>query len=309
MRRETSSVTLATTTTYHQHHQYETVSSSRQTQINSCYYLSYRGRPSQHSKKNIPKRNYNLCIYCRTESFRLEGGSVMMDESSQAAVMPSESLHDILKCELEEENEKLLQSSHFTTFDNQLDDGESKQPDVEHSQPCQHSQDVEEACREREKERKPTQSAWSQTPSSRHHQTVKIDLSLKVRPGRPEPSSSSSGKKLTLVRGSSLSLVDLPTFLPSSVRLGKLASISHLIQNIPIHKQLQQRREGGAGSLPLSDKTMGKKSQWTVMCVALGFFSTCLILVGCMLSITSEYQDQAIARMLNMSLEDIQTKG
>ena len=151
----------------------------------------------------------------------------------------------------------------------------------------------------------PTQSAWSQT-CSKHHQTVKIDL---TRGGQTEPASrSSGGKKLTLVRGSSLSLVDLPTFLPSSVRLGKLASISHLIQNIPIHKQLQQRREGRAG-LPMSDKTMGKKSQWTVMCVALGFFSSCLILVGCMLSITSEYQDQAIARMLNMSLEDIQTKG
>ena len=230
----------------------------------------------------------------------------MMDESCQAAVMPSESLHDILKCELEEENEKLLQSGHCNTFDNQLDDGEARQCEGEHyqhSQHSQHSQGVEEVSRERDRERK---SAWSQT-CSKHHQTVKIDLSLK-RSGRPKPPSSSSAKKLTLVRGSSLSLVDLPTFLPCSVRLGKLASISQLIQNIPIHKQLQQRREGRAG-LPLSDKTMGKKSQWTVMCVALGFFSSCLILVGCMLSITSEYQDQAIARMLNMSLEDIQTKG
>lgn len=225
-----------------------------------------------------------------------------MDESSQAAVMPSESLHDILKCELGEENEKLLESARCTTFDNQLDDEEARQCELEH---YQHSQGVEEVSRERERQRK---SAWSQT-CSKHHQSVKIDLSLK-RSGQPEPPSTSttSSRKLTLVRGSSLSLVDLPTFLPSSVRLGKLASISHLIQNIPIHKQLQQRREGRAG-LPMSDKTMGKKSQWTVMCVALGFFSSCLILVGCMLSITSEYQDQAIARMLNMSLEDIQTKG
>ena len=229
-----------------------------------------------------------------------------MDESCQAAVMPSESLQDILKCELEEENEKLLQSGHCNTFDNQLDDGEASQPEGEHSHHTQYSQDsqgVEEVCRERERERK---TAWSQT-CSKHHQTVKIDLSLK-RSGRTEPPSSTSARKLTLVRGSSLSLVDLPTFLPSSVRLGKLATISQLIQNIPIHKQLQQRREGRAG-LPMSDKAMGKKSQWTVMCVALGFFSSCLILVGCMLSITSEYQDQAIARMLNMSLEDIQTKG
>ena len=221
-----------------------------------------------------------------------------MDESIQAAVMPSESLHDILKCELEEENEKLLQSGHFTTFTNQRDDGGPRQGEAEEVSG--------ERERERERERKPTQSAWSQT-SSKHQQTVKIDLGLK-RSARPEPSSGSSSKKVTLVRGSSLSLVDLPTFLPASVRLGKMATISNLIQNIPIHKQLQQRKEGRTG-LPMSDKTMGKKSQWTVMCVALGFFSSCLILVGCMLSITSEYQDQAIARMLNMSLEDIQTKG
>ena len=226
-----------------------------------------------------------------------------MDERSQATVMPSESLHDILKCELEEENEKLLQSSLCTTFHNQSDDGEERQGGGGISE-AQHSPDSP-VWRERGRERVPTQSAWSQT-CSKHQQTVKIDLRGR---GRREPASrSSDGKKLTLVRGSSLSLVDLPTFLPSSVRLGKLASISHLIQNIPIHKQLQQRREGRAG-LPMSDKTMGKKSQWTVMCVALGFFSSCLILVGCMLSITSEYQDQAIARMLNMSLEDIQTKG
>ena len=235
----------------------------------------------------------------------------MKDESSQAAVMPSESLHDILKCELEEENEKLLQSGHCTTFHNQSEVGETaREGEVEDSQfshgVLEMSREMTRT-RERERERKPTQSAWSQT-SSKHQQTVKIDLSLK-RSALPEASSrSSSGKKVTLVRGSSLSLVDLPTFLPTSVRLGKLASISHLIQNIPIHKQLQQRREGRSG-LAMSDKTMGKKSQWTVMCVALGFFSSCLILVGCMLSITSEYQDQAIARMLNMSLEDIQTKG
>ena len=37
------------------------------------------------------------------------------------------------------------------------------------------------------------------------------------------------------------------------------------------------------------------------MCVALGFFSSCLVLVGGMLSITSDYQDRAITRMLNMS--------
>jgi hypothetical protein len=50
-----------------------------------------------------------------------------------------------------------------------------------------------------------------------------------------------------------------------------------------------------------SEPKMGERSQWTVMCVALGFFGSCLILVGGMLSFTSDYQDRAIARMLNMS--------
>ena len=33
-----------------------------------------------------------------------------------------------------------------------------------------------------------------------------------------------------------------------------------------------------------------KKSQWTIICVACGFFTSCLLLVAGMLSITSEYQ-------------------
>ena len=88
-----------------------------------------------------------------------------------------------------------------------------------------------------------------------------------------------------------------------------------------------------AGLGPGRDK-MGKRSQWTVMCVALGFFSSCLILgqckniswfilnlwmgisltmspcaVGGMLSVTSEYQDRAIARMLNISIEELRTSS
>ena len=35
------------------------------------------------------------------------------------------------------------------------------------------------------------------------------------------------------------------------------------------------------------------------MCVAFAFFCTCLGLVACMLSITSDYQDQAIIEMLH----------
>ena len=217
-----------------------------------------------------------------------------MDHSSQAAVIPSESLHDILQCELEQETGKLLRAEESELRGRQQ---------TEEVILCQKTRRGEERI-QGEMSGRTTQSAWSQT-CSKHH-SVKIDTS-KGPDMRRSDRRRSDNKKLTLVRGSSLSLVDLPTFLPSSVRLGKLANISNLIQNIPIHKQLQQaaRREGRAG-LPMSDKTMGKRSQWTVMCVALGFFSSCLILVGSMLSITSEYQDQTIARMLNISLEDIQ---
>lgn len=216
-----------------------------------------------------------------------------------AVVIPSESLHDILKCELELEDQAGTSPA--------LDDQTEVRPKPRSVTLCPTTERNEKSCQAEEKmfgevQRRATQSAWSQT-CSKHH-TVKIDLT------RRSDTSQAGNKKVTLVRGSSLSLVDLPTFLPASVRLGKLANISSLIQNIPIHKQLQQaaKREGRAG-LPLSDKTMGKRSQWTVMCVAVGFFSSCLILVGSMLSITSEYQDQTIARMLNISLEDIQTKG
>ena len=217
-----------------------------------------------------------------------------MDHSSQAEVIPSESLHDILQCQLDQEDSEqrdILQSELETSEETSEEKERGGDPSDELIL-CQKSQRGEMSGRAK-------QSTWSQT-CSKHH-SVRIDTSRRSEVRR------SDAKKLTLVRGSSLSLVDLPTFLPSSVRLGKLANISNLIQNIPIHRQLQQvaRREGRSG-LPISDKTMGKRSQWTVMCVALGFFSSCLILVGLMLSITSEYQDQTIARMLNISLEDIQ---
>ena len=227
----------------------------------------------------------------------------MMDHSSQVAVIPSESLHDILKCELEleEENGKLLETGDCVTLNNETE-GRKRSNEVILFQKTKGEQVFQdEDGISGEVQRRPTQSSWSQT--CRHQQSVKIDLTR-------SDSIPANNKKLTLVRGSSLSLVDLPTFLPSTVRLGKLANISSLIQNIPIHRQLQQatRKEARRGK-PISNKTMGKKSQWTVMCVALGFFTSCLILVGSMLSITSEYQDQAIARMLNMSLEDIERKG
>ena len=103
--------------------------------------------------------------------------------------------------------------------------------------------------------------------------------------------------KLAIVRGSYLSLVEVPTFLSPSVTLGSIKPSTPLYNPVEaIEEQLARIRAKQC------QPKMGKRSQWTVMCVALGFFTSCLGLVGGMLSITSDYQDRAIARMLNFSI-------
>ena len=97
--------------------------------------------------------------------------------------------------------------------------------------------------------------------------------------------------KLALVRGSSLSLVELPTFICSEVSNEAVSSLSSVFQ-----ESLSKVR------VKHSESQMSKKSQWTVMCVAFGFFCSCLFIVGGMLSVTSDYQDRAIARKLNLTM-------
>jgi len=150
------------------------------------------------------------------------------------------------------------------------------------------------------------------------------------------PSSTRDGggskRGATLVRGSSTSLVELPTFLDpwpvevakasvpkiGSHRLPRLAltnmglrikisshppnANNHIQNQEPVYSSLKDRLRDY--QLPGGDKkeARSRRSQWTVMCVAIAFFATCLILVGAMLSITSEYQDQALSLlMVNMS--------
>ena len=48
------------------------------------------------------------------------------------------------------------------------------------------------------------------------------------------------------------------------------------LKQLDIQRSEQQRRR--------------RKSQWTVICVACGFFTSCLVLVAGMLSVTSDYQ-------------------
>ena len=94
--------------------------------------------------------------------------------------------------------------------------------------------------------------------------------------------------------------MDIPTFISSSVALGSVSSkVSKAFPLYDPRKIIEDKLAEIRANR--SEPKMGKRSQWTVMCVALGFFSSCLILVGGMLSFTSDYQDRAIARMLNIS--------
>ena len=127
------------------------------------------------------------------------------------------------------------------------------------------------------------------------------DLSFPSRYSSPNTTSKRCLPQVTLVRDSSLSLVDIPTFISTSVTLGSISSkVSEAFPPYDPRKILEEKLAEIRANR--SEPKMGKRSQWTVMCVALSFFSSCLILVGGMLSFTSDYQDRAIARMLNMSL-------
>ena len=113
----------------------------------------------------------------------------------------------------------------------------------------------------------------------------------------------STREPLTVVRGLTHSLLDLPTFLSSApVLLGSVHSIPPPTTSAPSPPRyacLSDRLKDY--QLPSNSKhaTNARRSQWTIMCVAFAFFCTCLGLVGTMLSVTSDYQDQAIIQMLH----------
>ena len=118
-------------------------------------------------------------------------------------------------------------------------------------------------------------------------------------------------KTILLLRGSSYSLVELPTFLPASCIVQTSCQyqgchgVSHVKTSLAENNANRSLAEV-LSSYQLSHKTMvGTTSQWTVMFVAILFFTSCLLLVGFMLSITSQYQDIHIARVLNTSDEEV----
>ena len=106
--------------------------------------------------------------------------------------------------------------------------------------------------------------------------------------------------KLTLIRGFSLSLIELPTFLTSPVELGcqhRAPSSPTTPPAPPAGLTLAQAISG----YQLQTKPGRKRSQWTIMVVGLSFFAMCLILIGTTLHYATKYQDQAMARMINIS--------
>ena len=113
--------------------------------------------------------------------------------------------------------------------------------------------------------------------------------------------SCSSRTTFLVLQGSSYSLVELPTFLPTPccVQTRPQCQCS-LATNIDKSLTLS---EVLANYHPSDTALLRPTSQWLVMIVAIIFFTTCLLMVGVMLSFTSEYQDITVARLLNASDE------
>ena len=115
----------------------------------------------------------------------------------------------------------------------------------------------------------------------------------------PIPGTVLSSRTIILIRGSSYSLVDIPTFLPANYTVSNRPTGYSCKCDPTVNTEISL-------ALVLADYKPKKKllqasSQWTVMFIAISLFTTCLLLVGVMLSFTTEYQDIAIARMLNIS--------
>ena len=173
-------------------------------------------------------------------------------------------------------------------------------PLVPHPAPPRRQQTVE-SCPAARAPGCPGQATSSRT-SSRHQLVTQPSAASSSSFAFLHPSSSPSNPKVTLVRGVSCSLVDIPTYLSSGVELASLSEVpslatapaaSYLVQSKENIRRLRldivRRREL---------KLTPKKTQWTLICIAVGFLTTCVTLVGTMLSYTSDYQDRAVLRQL-----------
>ena len=128
-------------------------------------------------------------------------------------------------------------------------------------------------------------------------------------------SSLGSHQGITLVRGASCSLVDIPTYLGGSQAAVELAQRCEVVAcdadptqlratTLPSNKRPRLQldltkknkslnpEEGDDGE---DSKSAARKTQWTVLCVSLTLLTLSVTLVGTMLSLGSQYQDRMFA--------------
>ena len=92
--------------------------------------------------------------------------------------------------------------------------------------------------------------------------------------------------------------MDIPSFISHSVSLCSIVEVAREGSSLTDQGDLadhKKRERDLRWERQQREAVKEKKRQWTIMCVAFGFFSSCLVLVGVMLSITSEYQVVALS--------------
>ena len=92
--------------------------------------------------------------------------------------------------------------------------------------------------------------------------------------------------------------MDIPTYLCYPVQLATVTTDSphQKIVTKALAPRLRHAVRPHPGHIKRLKKPPAKKTQWTLCCVAIAFLVVCIVLVGTMLSYTSEYQDRAVAR-------------
>ena len=92
--------------------------------------------------------------------------------------------------------------------------------------------------------------------------------------------------------------MDIPTYLCYPVQLATVTidSPHQKIVTKTVAPRLRHAARHHPGHIKRRKKPPAKKTQWTLCCVAIGFLVVCIVLVGTMLSYTSEYQDREVAR-------------
>ena len=102
-----------------------------------------------------------------------------------------------------------------------------------------------------------------------------------------------SHQGITLVRGASCSLVDIPTYIGPTSSIGIAGKSGVTTTTVPI-SALAPRPPRPRLQLDLTKKNYSAKStrktKWTILCVGLTLLTMCVTLVGTMLSIGSQYE-------------------